>query len=60
MARGGQLVYATCSSEPDENEQVVDAFLTAHAEFTLTDSHRTSPPDDQLEAFAGAVLTRTL
>jgi 16S rRNA (cytosine967-C5)-methyltransferase len=24
---GGRLVYATCSSEPEENERVVDAFL---------------------------------
>ena len=24
---GGRLVYATCSSEPEENEQVVSAFL---------------------------------
>src|SRR5699024_8187643 len=30
---GGRLVYATCSSEPEENEQVVDDFLTAHSEF---------------------------
>lgn len=60
VARGGQLVYATCSSEPDENEQVVDAFLATHPEFTPTDTHRTCPPDDQLEAFAGAVLTRAL
>jgi 16S rRNA (cytosine967-C5)-methyltransferase len=34
---GGRLVYATCSSEPEENEQVVDAFLAAHAEYTLID-----------------------
>lgn len=60
VARGGQLVYATCSSEPDENEHVVDAFLASHSEFTLTAQHRTCPPDDQLEAFAGAVLTRAL
>jgi len=33
VATGGRLVYATCSSEPEENEQVVDAFLTAHPEF---------------------------
>jgi 16S rRNA (cytosine967-C5)-methyltransferase len=32
---GGRLVYATCSSEPDENERVVDAFLGGDARFTL-------------------------
>lgn len=37
VAPGGRLVYATCSSEPEENEQVVDAFLTAHPDFQLTD-----------------------
>jgi 16S rRNA (cytosine967-C5)-methyltransferase len=30
---GGRLVYATCSSEPDENDAVVAAFLDAHPEF---------------------------
>jgi 16S rRNA (cytosine967-C5)-methyltransferase len=60
VARGGQIVYATCSSEPDENEQVVEAFLATHPEFTRTAQHQTSPPDDQLEAFAGSVLTRAL
>jgi 16S rRNA (cytosine967-C5)-methyltransferase len=34
---GGRLVYATCSSEPEENEQVVDAFLAARPEFSLVD-----------------------
>jgi 16S rRNA (cytosine967-C5)-methyltransferase len=33
----GRLVYATCSSEPDENEAVVDAFLAAHDDFELLD-----------------------
>src|SRR5207248_2402814 len=34
VAPGGRLVYATCSSEPEENEQVVDAFLQSARQFT--------------------------
>lgn len=32
---GGVLVYATCTVEPAENEEVVEAFLKAHGEFTV-------------------------
>jgi 16S rRNA (cytosine967-C5)-methyltransferase len=30
---GGRLVYATCSILAEENEDIVDAFLAAHADF---------------------------
>jgi 16S rRNA (cytosine967-C5)-methyltransferase len=32
---GGALIYTTCSSEPEENDQVVEAFLAAHPAFRL-------------------------
>jgi len=34
---GGRLVYATCSSEPEENEQIAAAFLDAHRDFAPAD-----------------------
>ena len=34
VAPGGRLVYATCSSEPEENEAVAAAFLAATPGFT--------------------------
>jgi 16S rRNA (cytosine967-C5)-methyltransferase len=40
---GGRLVYATCSSEPDENEAVAGAFLAAMADFTPLDLRRCGP-----------------
>ena len=37
---GGRLVYATCSSEPEENEMVVDRFLAGQPAFQLLDLRR--------------------
>ena len=72
VAPGGRLIYATCSSEPEENEQVVERFL-AERDFALAplDTHpvlhrfvdergmlRTLPFAHRLEAFFAAVLVR--
>jgi 16S rRNA (cytosine967-C5)-methyltransferase len=70
----GRLVYATCSSEPEENEHVVAAFLNSHPEFgigtpsglprdvqPLLDDQgylRTLPFRDGLEAFFAAALVK--
>lgn len=72
VAPGGRLIYATCSSEPEENERVVDELLAGGAPFTplqpgggalapLIDARgqfRTLPHRDALEAFFAVVLQR--
>ena len=55
----GRLIYSTCSSEPEENEEVIASFLRARADYTQERIHRTLPFRDRLEAFYGAVLRRT-
>jgi 16S rRNA (cytosine967-C5)-methyltransferase len=32
---GGRLLYITCTTEPAENEELIEAFLTGHPEFRL-------------------------
>lgn len=40
---GGRLVYATCSTEPEENEMVVEAFLRGAPSFAPLDARRAHP-----------------
>jgi len=54
VAPGGRLVYATCSLEREENEDVVAPFLDAHPEFALAPHPEWSAP------FADGPFLRTL
>ena len=43
VKRGGLLVYATCSLEPEENEIQVERFLADHSEFAREPAPDTDP-----------------
>jgi len=49
---GGLLVYATCSSEPEEDEEVAAAFLSEHPDFDAIDAGDVAPalPRDVVDA----------
>ena len=75
LAPGGLLTYATCSSEPEEDEAVADAFLAARRDFApappaspppglaeVIDARghlRTWPHRHGLEAFFAATFRRS-
>jgi len=60
VREGGRLLYATCSSEPEENEQVVDAFLAASPGFELVDLAHEPLPEAVLPLIDRRGMFRTL
>lgn len=53
---GGEMVYATCSILPSENQLQVERFLTRHPEFEQTGEQAVSPADTGYDGFYMARL----
>jgi 16S rRNA (cytosine967-C5)-methyltransferase len=52
VAAGGHLVYSTCSSEPEENEAVVAAFLTGATSFGVIPLASLSHLSEEIKSMA--------
>jgi len=44
LKKGGRLVYATCTTSREENQQVMERFLEEKADFSLLPPARMTPP----------------
>ena len=54
----GRLVYSTCSVEREENEEVIDNFISTHPDFSVEKTIRTWPHREGSDGFFIAVLER--
>lgn len=57
LAPGGQLVYSTCTFSREEDEEIVEQFLTRHADYFLTRQEKLLPHLVRGEGQFAAVLS---
>ena len=60
VAPSGTLVYSTCSNEPEENLDQVNAFLARHPDFVLRESKESIPFETGHDGAFAAALVRNL
>ena len=58
VAPGGTLVYSTCSNEPEENVEQVNAFLARHPDFKLDATRESIPFESGHDGAFAARLVR--
>ena len=58
VKEGGRLVYSTCTFSPEENEGVIEAFLSSHPDYALLSSKRLYPHTCKGEGHFVAVLEK--
>ena len=56
---GGALVYSTCSLEPEENGEIVAAFLKEAGGFQLKAERQLTPYQDRCDGAYVALLSRS-
>ncbi len=56
---GGKIGYSTCTILPEENREVVAAFLAKHADFSVAEEKQTYPDTDGTDGFYYAILQKT-
>ena len=60
VAPGGTLVYSTCSNEPEENLDQVNAFVARHPDFALDTTRESVPFESGHDGAFAARLVRSL
>ncbi len=58
LKKGGFLVYSTCTLNKDENERVVERFLSENSDFNRESDYMTVSPDDMHDGFFMCKLKR--
>lgn len=56
LRRGGRLLYSTCSTEPEENEEAVELFLRAEPSAKLLEPPRRNFPEGVGQCFFSALV----
>jgi 16S rRNA (cytosine967-C5)-methyltransferase len=59
VKKGGKLIYVTCSLLKEENEAIVESFITAHPEFKITKQERLFPINNGGDGFFFCLMIRS-